>query len=94
MTSLRLLERFQKVADTHPNLRLCAHIDSTHSLNWNEFPVVVLGYSDMSGRLHPLAFAVMSHERNQDVSWFLGSLRTLFEDLYGYVYVIVILGGF
>ncbi len=38
------------------------HIDGTYKLVKNHFPVVVLGITDLSGKFHPIAFCITSHE--------------------------------
>ena len=57
------------------------HLDCTYKLTKNRFPLCVFGVSDFSGQLHPIAFALLSHEREGDFEWFFRSLISLTDSL-------------
>ena len=69
VTSLRLLKRIPSKACT----KYASHIDCTHKVTKNGFPLCVFGYSDNSGQFFPVFFAIMSHESENDFIWFFSS---------------------
>ena len=50
------------------------HIDGTYKIIKYNFPLIVLGITDMERQFHPIAFMFTSHEQEQDYVHFLGSL--------------------
>lgn len=82
MTNFVCLERLKTIlVDSTPLF----HYDTTHSTNYNGFPVPVLAVSDKSGRTHPLAIGICSHERKEDVSWFFTTLKSFCTRYMGYL---------
>lgn len=58
MTTPNMLEKFISLD------KIC--IDATYKLNWNRFPLVVLGTVDRKKQFHPLLYACTSHETTND----------------------------
>lgn len=54
-------------------------IDATYKLNWNGFPLVVLGTVDRKKRFHPLLYACTSHETTDDYAFVFESVRNAIE---------------
>lgn len=54
------------------------HVDCTYKLNHNRFPLMSFGVSDLSGHFHPVYFACLSHEKEEDFIWFFESLILLY----------------
>jgi hypothetical protein len=50
------------------------HIDATYRLTLGEFPVIVLGFSDLNGSFKFIAIAIVSTESTESYSWVLSSL--------------------
>ena len=50
------------------------HIDGTHGIVKNKYPVDIFGVSDQHGTLHPNAFMITSFETVYDFSLFYSSL--------------------
>lgn len=38
------------------------YADATYKCTWNNFPVIMMGYSDKNRRFHPIIVAISSHE--------------------------------
>lgn len=57
-------------------------IDATYKLNWNGFPLIVLGTVDRQKRFHPLLYACASHETTEDYSFVFESLKNAIEVFY------------
>lgn len=47
------------------------HIDGTYRITIYGFPLVVYGVSDQSGRFHPVAYMITSHETQEDFETFM-----------------------
>lgn len=54
-------------------------IDATYKLNWNGFPLIVLGTVDRQKKFHPLVYACTSHETTEDYSFVFESLKNAIE---------------
>ena len=39
--------------------------DATYKCTWNNFPVIMMGYSDKNRRFHPIIVAILSHETHK-----------------------------
>lgn len=57
-------------------------IDATYKLNWNGFPLIVLGTVDRQKTFHPLLYACSSHETTDDYSFVFESLKNGIECIY------------
>ena len=58
-------------------------IDVTYKLNWNGYPLIVLGTLDRQKKFHPLLYACTSSETTQDYSFVFETLRNGIEVLLG-----------
>lgn len=58
-------------------------IDATYKLNWNGFPLIVLGTIDRQKKFHPLLYACTSRETTCDYSFVFETLRNGIEVLFG-----------
>ena len=43
---------------------LVLHVDATYGVNDRDFPVIILGFSDMNGSFHIIATVISSHEKS------------------------------
>jgi hypothetical protein len=50
------------------------HIDGTYKIVKYNFPLIVLGITDMERHFHPIAYMFTSHEQEQDYDHFFDSL--------------------
>ena len=57
------------------------HIDGTHGVVKNRFPLDVFAVTDMHGQLHPIAFMLTSYETEYDFDQFYSGLIDLAEML-------------
>ena len=57
------------------------HIDGTHGIVKNKYPIDIFGVSDQHGTLHPIAFMITSFETVFDFSLFYSSLISLAKKL-------------
>lgn len=67
-TTLYLLNLFKSVD------KVC--IDSTYKLNWNEFPLTILGTIDRNKKFHPIAFACTTNETADDYAFVFNAVKT------------------
>lgn len=67
ITTPHLLEMLSKV-DT-----IC--IDATYKLNWQGFPLIILGTVDRLKRFHPMVYACSSHEATEDYAFVFKSAK-------------------
>lgn len=67
ITTPFLLEKFT-------NVRLMC-IDATYKLNWNGYPLIVLGTVDRTKRFHPLLYACTSNETSNDYAFVFQSVK-------------------
>ena len=58
------------------------HIDATHKLNWQGFPVLIVGTSDFDRKLHPFGLAVCSDEEQLDFQFIFKSISDSVEKIY------------
>lgn len=58
--------------------KLC--IDATYKLNWNGYPLIIMGTTDMQKRFHPLFFVCTSHEETKDYEFAFKSLKNVVEN--------------
>lgn len=60
------------------------HADGTYKLNWQGFPVLLVGTTDMHRKFHTFGVAVSTHERAVDFEFIFNavkiSLRNLFDE--------------
>jgi hypothetical protein len=57
------------------------HIDATHKLIKNKFPVVVFAKTDFEHQIHPIAVAITSHEQTKDYLQIYKGLISVAEEL-------------
>eukprot|EP01024_Parvocaulis_polyphysoides_P009218 TRINITY_DN12837_c0_g1_i2.p1 TRINITY_DN12837_c0_g1~~TRINITY_DN12837_c0_g1_i2.p1 ORF type:complete len:610 (+),score=28.52 TRINITY_DN12837_c0_g1_i2:103-1932(+) len=50
------------------------HIDATYKLNWNGFPVFVIGISDKNRIFHPIGVGVCCNEQSEDFAFIFTSV--------------------
>ncbi|EGZ19191.1 hypothetical protein PHYSODRAFT_494333, partial [Phytophthora sojae] len=74
LTSMQRLERYVDI-QRDPGLRAMLHLDSTHSIVKQKYPVFVLGISDLSGGFHPIVYCYTSQRTGVDISWILAFLK-------------------
>ena len=56
------------------NANLLLHTDATYSVNWNVFPLLINGTSDLNRTFHPLGLALSSKEAHFDYKFLFNSL--------------------
>lgn len=66
-TTLFLLNLFKSVE------KVC--IDSTYKLNWNGFPLTILGTVDRNKKFHPIAFACTTNETADDYAFVFNAVK-------------------
>lgn len=66
-TTLFLLNLFKSLE------KVC--IDSTYKLNWNGFPLTILGTIDRNKKFHPVAFACTTNETKDDYAFVFGAVK-------------------
>lgn len=54
-------------------------IDATYKLNWNGFPLVILGTVDRAKKFHPLVYACTTNETTDDYTFIFESIKTAVE---------------
>ncbi len=47
------------------------HVDATYKLNWNGFPVFVIGITDSARAFHCIGIAISENEKEIDFELFL-----------------------
>ncbi len=57
------------------------HIDATYKIVKYNYPLIVLGVTDMQRVFHPICYMFTSHEQEQDYNHFLDSLLVACDDL-------------
>lgn len=57
-------------------------IDSTYKLNWNEFPLTILGTVNRHKKFHPIAFACTTNETADDYAFVFDAVRTKIEQYF------------
>jgi hypothetical protein len=58
------------------------HADATYKLNWNGFPVLIVGTSDKARKFHPFALAVTTNEATEDFRFVFSSVKSAFFKLW------------
>ena len=53
------------------------HIDATYKIVKNCFPLIVLGFTDLSRKFFPVAFMFTSHEETRDYDYFFHEFKSL-----------------
>lgn len=71
---------FRIVVSTKRLLQHCANadnicVDSTYKVNWNEFPLTLIGRVDRAKKLHILALALTVHETTEDFQFVFNCLK-------------------
>jgi hypothetical protein len=56
------------------------HIDGTYKIIKYNFPLIVLGITDMDRRFHPICYMFTSHEQEQNYNYFFDSLLLVCSD--------------
>lgn len=51
------------------------HTDATYKLNWQGFPVLLIGTTDSNRKFHPFGVAVCTNERSEDFEFIFQSLK-------------------
>ncbi|CAF3368535.1 unnamed protein product [Rotaria socialis] len=57
------------------------HADATYKLNWQGFPVLIVGATDSDRKLHPFGLAVCSNEEKQDFEFIFKSISNGVEQI-------------
>lgn len=50
-------------------------IDATYKLNWNGYPLIILGTVDRTKRFHPMIYACSSHETGDDYAYVFRAVK-------------------
>lgn len=58
-------------------------IDATYKLNWNGFPLIIIGTTDMMKRFHPLMFVCVTYETTKDYEFAFQAMKNAVENEYG-----------
>lgn len=58
-------------------------IDATYKLNWNNFPLIIVGTVDRMNKFHPLVYACTSNERTEDYEFVFTSIKIAVQSFYG-----------
>ncbi|EGZ11995.1 hypothetical protein PHYSODRAFT_380775, partial [Phytophthora sojae] len=81
LTSLQLMERYI-VVQNDPDLTTLIHLDCTHGVVKQKYPVFVVGISDCAGGFLPIVYYCASQRRGVDISWCLAFLkRVVFSEI-------------
>lgn len=51
------------------------HCDATYKLNWNGFPVLIVGTSDMHRKFHIICISICTNETEADFRFIFGALK-------------------
>jgi hypothetical protein len=78
-TALKLLEMIPD--GTTAKYYTIYHIDATHKVTINRFPIIIFGRSDMNGVFHPIIVSICSHETEADFSHIYSSIVNLCKKL-------------
>lgn len=78
---------FRFVISTKNLLKQCSNVDmlctdASYKVNWNGFPMIVLGTVDKNIRFHPLALVSSSNETEADYAFVFVSIRNAIQALY------------
>lgn len=73
-TTLFLLNIFKSVE------KVC--IDSTYKLNWNGFPLTILGTVDRNKKFHPIAFACTTNETEEDYAFVFHAVQSKIKEYF------------
>ena len=76
MTTRKLMMQLKEYGNNSVN-----HIDGTCKITDRELPLLVFGFSDLSGQFFPVAFALVSHETGADFERFFSTLLALYKRL-------------
>jgi len=71
LTCKALLETYVNV----PALFTLLHLDITHSIVKQKYPVFVVGFSDRSGSFLPVVYYCTSHRKARDMRWCVAFLK-------------------
>lgn len=77
-STLFLLNMFKSVE------KVC--IDSTYKLNWNEFPLTILGTVDRCKKFHPIAFACTTHEKADDYAFVFDAVKKKIHEYFSKIF--------
>jgi hypothetical protein len=58
------------------------HIDCTHKIIKNYYPIPVFGITDINQLFHPITVKITSHETTEDFVWLFYSLNDLLYEVY------------
>lgn len=78
---------FRFVVSTQRLLRHCIglhqiNVDATYKVNWNGFPLMVIGTVDRNKKFHPLVYACCSSETTADFEFIFRSMRETINTLF------------
>ena len=51
------------------------HADATYKLNWQGFPVLIVGTTDLDRKFHPIGLSVCSEEKQKDFEFICKAIR-------------------
>ncbi|KAE9191702.1 hypothetical protein PF002_g24422 [Phytophthora fragariae] len=85
LTCMALLESYVKV-QRDPTLSTLLHLDSTHSIVKQKYPVFVMGISDRSGSFMPVVYYCTSLRKAQDIRWCLAFLKRVILHEFGLIF--------
>lgn len=58
------------------------HCDATYKLNWQGFPVLLIGMTDSERKFHPIGICTCSNEQTADFQFLFSSLKTAVMQLF------------
>lgn len=77
-TTLFLLNLFKS------SEKIC--IDSTYKLNWNGFPLTILGTIDRNKKFHPIAFACTTNETMDDYAFVFEAVKSKIQHFFSVIF--------
>ncbi len=51
------------------------HADATYKLVWQDFPVLIIGTTDLNKAFHPFGLAICSNEKTKDFEFIFNSIQ-------------------
>lgn len=61
---------------------LNVHCDATHKIVWENYPVLIVGTSDLHKKFHPFGVAVCTNETTADFEFVFNSLKTGLKEIF------------
>ncbi len=62
----------------------CIQADATYKLNWNNFPVLIVGVTDRARRFHPTAMAVTKGETEEDFEFIFSAVAKAAKEIFDF----------